>query len=110
MKSQLSEGIFHLDPSQVENLIIAYEPVWAIGTGVTASPDQAQEMHHNIRKWISEKYGTNLAENISILYGGSVNAENASLLFSKEDVDGGLVGGGSLDPKSFTAIYNAFDF
>jgi triosephosphate isomerase len=89
-------------------IIIAYEPVWAIGTGVTATPQQAQEMHAHIRSLISEKYGKEIAKNTSILYGGSCNAENAKELFANTDVDGGLIGGASLKAKDFLKIINSF--
>ncbi|MCK5845901.1 MAG: triose-phosphate isomerase [Bacteroidales bacterium] len=108
VKKQISEGLFHLSPSEFSNIVVAYEPVWAIGTGVTASPEQAQEMHAFIRGVISEKYGTELAEETSILYGGSCNAKNAKELFSNTDVDGGLIGGASLVAKDFIAIANSF--
>lgn len=102
--SQLTNGLFHLDENQWSNIVLAYEPVWAIGTGETASPQQAQEMHAFIRKHISEKYNDTLADNVSILYGGSVKPANAIDIFSKPDVDGGLIGGASLDAESFAAI------
>mgnify|MGYP000409506570 CR=1 FL=1 len=86
------------------NIFIAYEPVWAIGTGETASPDQAQEMHRFIRETIRHHYGSNVAEDVSILYGGSVKPENAKEIFSKPDVDGGLIGGAALKASDFTAI------
>ena len=87
--------------------MLAYEPVWAIGTGETASPEQAQEMHAYIRTLLQEKYTTVVADNISILYGGSVKPSNAEEIFSKEDVDGGLIGGASLKVEDFTAIIKA---
>jgi triosephosphate isomerase len=104
VKQQLSEGLFHLDASALQKTIIAYEPVWAIGTGKTATAAQAQEMHAVIRKHLASKYGQGVADNISILYGGSVNAANAKELFSCTDVDGGLVGGASLKSREFTEI------
>jgi triosephosphate isomerase (TIM) len=104
---QLEESLFHLSPTQLQQVIIAYEPIWAIGTGKTASSDQAQEMHAFIRGQLSGKYGNAVAENISILYGGSVKGSNASELFSRPDVDGGLVGGASLNAEEFVTIINA---
>lgn len=103
---QLEESLFHLE-EDLDNVIIAYEPIWAIGTGETATPEQAQEMHAYIRSLIEERYGVNVSEDIAILYGGSVKPANAQELFSKEDVDGGLVGGASLDVESFYHIINA---
>lgn len=87
---------------------MAYEPVWAIGTGETASPEQAQEMHAFIRKTIGDAFNAEIAEDVSILYGGSVKPANAKEIFAKPDVDGGLIGGASLDPDSFAAIANSF--
>jgi triosephosphate isomerase len=104
---QLQESIFHLDASAVRKLIIAYEPIWAIGTGKTASSAQAQEMHAYIRSVLSNKYGTEVAAEISILYGGSVKGANAVELFSQPDVDGGLVGGASLVAQEFVQIIKA---
>ena len=97
-----------LSAEEISKLIIAYEPIWAIGTGVTASPDQAQEMHQAIRKMLSDKYGNSVANDISILYGGSVKPHNAQEIFAKGDVDGGLVGGASLDAPGFIEITLAF--
>ncbi|MCL4135308.1 UNVERIFIED_CONTAM: hypothetical protein GTU68_025501 [Idotea baltica] len=91
-----------------ERIVLAYEPVWAIGTGETASPEQAQEMHAFIRNLIATKYDDKIAENVSILYGGSVKPANAKEIFSKEDVDGGLIGGASLKAEDFVALINAF--
>lgn len=108
VESQLINSLFHLEASAFENIIIAYEPIWAIGTGLTASPEQAQEMHAFIRSKLAEKYGTETAESVSILYGGSVKPNNASELFSNKDVDGGLVGGASLNAEGFSEIINAF--
>lgn len=108
VKSQISEALFHLDGGQIENLIIAYEPVWAIGTGLTATPGQAQEMHAFIRGLIGSKYGEKVAANSTILYGGSCNAKNAKELFSQPDVDGGLIGGASLKAEDFVTIINSF--
>jgi len=108
VKSQIKNAIFHLDSEKIKKVVIAYEPVWAIGTGVTASPAQAQEMHAVIRQMLTEKYGADLAQEISILYGGSVNAKNAREIFSQPDVDGGLVGGASLKAGEFLTIINSF--
>ena len=108
VREQIENSLFHLDTTAFSKVIIAYEPVWAIGTGVTATPDQAQEMHAHIRKLIAEKYGNVTAENTTILYGGSVNAGNAAELFACEDVDGGLVGGASLKANDFAVIVNSF--
>lgn len=104
---QLEESLFHLDAAQLQNIVIAYEPIWAIGTGKTASSEQAQEMHAFIRSQIAGKYGSEVAATISILYGGSVKASNAVELFGQADVDGGLVGGASLIADEFVAIINA---
>ncbi len=101
---QVEESLFHLDEDALSGIIIAYEPVWAIGTGKTATVQQAQEMHAVIRKHIAAKYGADVANRIPILYGGSVNAGNASELFACADVDGGLVGGASLKSREFTEI------
>jgi triosephosphate isomerase len=106
VESQLS-ALFHLEAMSWNQIVLAYEPVWAIGTGETASPDQAQEMHAFIRNLLAEKYNTAVAENTSILYGGSVKPENAEEIFSKKDVDGGLIGGASLKVEDFTAIIKA---
>ena len=108
VKKQLEKGLFQVSEDNWKRIIIAYEPVWAIGTGETASPEQAQEMHAYIRKTISEKYGSDLANEVSILYGGSVKPGNAQEIFAKEDVDGGLIGGASLKAEDFMAIVNAF--
>lgn len=105
---QVEEALFGLDKNDFAKLILAYEPVWAIGTGRTASSDQAQEMHANIRKAIAAKYGAEIADNCSILYGGSCNAGNAKELFSRPDVDGGLIGGASLSVDKFMPIIEAF--
>ncbi len=109
IKSQLSEGLFHVSNDSWENIIIAYEPVWAIGTGETASPAQAQEMHKFIRKTIAENYSEAIADEVSILYGGSVKPDNAAEIFGQADVDGGLVGGASLNVESFMKIANSFN-
>lgn len=108
VKSQLEEGLFHVSNDSWENIIIAYEPVWAIGTGETASPEQAQEMHKFIRKTIAENYSKVIAEKVSILYGGSVKPDNAAEIFGQDDVDGGLIGGASLEVDSFMKIVNSF--
>ena len=100
--------MFHLPASAWEHVVLAYEPVWAIGTGETASPEQAQDMHAFIRQTIASKYSSDLAAEVSILYGGSVKPANAKEIFSKADVDGGLIGGAALDVTQFTAIINAF--
>jgi len=104
---QLSESLFHLDAEQLKKIIIAYEPIWAIGTGKTASSQQAQEMHAAIRSELQKKYDAATAESISILYGGSVKGSNAAELFAMKDVDGGLVGGASLDAAEFSTIIDA---
>jgi len=107
VKQQVEESLFHLSADALKKVVIAYEPVWAIGTGKTASAQQAQEMHAVIRKHLSSKYGAEVASEISILYGGSVNAKNAQELFSCPDVDGGLVGGASLKSREFVDIVKA---
>jgi triosephosphate isomerase len=104
---QIEEGLFHLPAQSWENLVIAYEPVWAIGTGEVATPKQAQEMHAYIRQLIDKKYSADLAQGISILYGGSMKPANAEELLSQPDVDGGLIGGASLKANEFTAIYQS---
>jgi len=108
VESQIKNGLFHLEASAWKNIVLAYEPVWAIGTGETASPEQAQEMHAFIRKIVADKYTTEVAENVSILYGGSVKPSNAKEIFSKEDVDGGLIGGAALNAEDFTALVKSF--
>ena len=107
VQSQLLEGLFHLPAELFSKVIIAYEPIWAIGTGVTATPEQAQEMHAFIRQAIVEHYGHDVGDYSRILYGGSIKAENARMLFSQRDVDGGLVGGASLQGPGFLAIIAA---
>lgn len=102
--SQLEKGLFHIAGDSWKNIVIAYEPVWAIGTGETASPEQAQEMHAYIRKTVGREFGEEVAESVSILYGGSVKPGNAREIFAKEDVDGGLIGGASLKAEDFMAI------
>jgi len=108
VKSQIVESLFELSVEDFSNIVLAYEPVWAIGTGKTATPAQAQEMHAFIRKTIAEKYGNEIADNTTILYGGSANPGNAKELFSNPDVDGGLIGGASLKVADFKAIIDAF--
>lgn len=107
VKKQIEESLFHLDADRLQKTVVAYEPVWAIGTGKTATSQQAQDMHAVIRKHLASKYGQEVAGNITILYGGSVNAANAKELFSCPDVDGGLVGGASLKSREFTEIVKA---
>ncbi len=104
---QVEQALYSLDPEQIEKIVIAYEPVWAIGTGRTASKEQAQDMHAYIRRMIANQFGADVAQNLTILYGGSVKPNNAVELFSQPDVDGGLVGGASLDAENFAAIVNA---
>jgi triosephosphate isomerase len=108
VESQIMNALFHLEASAFDNIILAYEPVWAIGTGETASPEQAQDMHAFIRKTLANKYGLKVADAVSILYGGSVKPNNAQEIFSKPDVDGGLIGGAALNADDFFAIVNAF--
>lgn len=107
VEKQLNDSLFHLNPEDIQRVVIAYEPIWAIGTGKTASSDQAQEMHAHLRAVLAHKYGKEVAENISILYGGSVKGANAKEIFSQPDVDGGLVGGASLISAEFLQIINA---
>jgi triosephosphate isomerase len=107
VETQLRESLFHLDDKQIQQIIIAYEPIWAIGTGKTASTAQAQEMHAHLRNVVGKQYGKTVSDGISILYGGSVKAANAKELFACEDVDGGLVGGASLVAAEFTDIIRA---
>jgi triosephosphate isomerase (TIM) len=104
VEAQLKESLFHLTAEQLTGFVIAYEPIWAIGTGKTASSEQAQEIHAYIRSVMAKQYGNEVAESISILYGGSVKANNAKEIFGKPDVDGGLVGGASLVAAEFAAI------
>lgn len=106
-ESQISEGLFHLSEAQIQNVVIAYEPVWAIGTGVTASSEQAQEVHAFIRTLLEKKYGNTIAQNITIQYGGSMKPENALELLSQPDIDGGLIGGASLKARDFIEIIKA---
>lgn len=107
VQKQLEESLFHLDASAIQQIVIAYEPIWAIGTGKTASTEQAQEMHKHIRTVLAQQFGVATADEISILYGGSVKANNAKEIFAAEDVDGGLVGGASLVANDFVQIINA---
>jgi triosephosphate isomerase len=104
---QIQECLFHLNNDQLSKIVIAYEPVWAIGTGKNATPEQAQEIHKYIRSVISGKYGKEISENISILYGGSCNPQNAKSIFSQPDVDGGLIGGASLNARDFIDVVKA---
>lgn len=101
---QLRDGLFHIEKENWKNIVLAYEPVWAIGTGETASPEQAQEMHAFIRSLVEKVFGNDVAENVSILYGGSVKPDNAKEIFSKPDVDGGLIGGAALQAQDFFGI------
>jgi triosephosphate isomerase len=107
VQTQLTESLFHLSSEQLQKVVIAYEPIWAIGTGRTATTQQAQEMHAHIRSLLGKQYSPEEAEEISILYGGSVKAANAAELFGCADVDGGLVGGASLNAKEFVEIMKA---
>ncbi len=108
IEAQMEESLFHLNKGDFSNVVVAYEPVWAIGTGVTASSEQAQEMHHFIRGLIAQKYDISTAENTTILYGGSCNGKNAKELFANIDVDGGLIGGASLKSDEFIKIIQSF--
>lgn len=108
VKRQIEEALFELSAEDFSKLILAYEPVWAIGTGKTATPDQAEDMHAHIRATIAAKYGNEVAENTSILYGGSCKPSNAAELFAKKDIDGGLIGGASLKCADFMGIVKAF--
>lgn len=107
LKTQVSEGLFHLSAEQMDSVVIAYEPVWAIGTGKTASTQQAQEVHAFIRNLVKEKYNATVADNLTIQYGGSVKADNAAELFAAPDIDGALVGGAALQSRSFADIVKA---
>ncbi|RMG88100.1 MAG: triose-phosphate isomerase [Bacteroidetes bacterium] len=108
VENQLKASLFHLPAEAFSKLVIAYEPIWAIGTGKTASPEQAQEMHAHIRQLIAEKYGAEIAEATTLLYGGSCKPSNAAELFSQKDVDGGLIGGASLKADDFIKIVESF--
>ena len=107
VENQLRDGLFHLEAKDWEQIILAYEPVWAIGTGETATPDQAQEMHAFIRETVRQKFGSDVADNVRILYGGSVKPDNAGALIALDNVDGLLVGGASLEAQSFLQIIGA---
>ena len=107
VENQLRDGLFQIQKQHWEKIVLAYEPVWAIGTGETASPEQAQEMHEFIRETVRKSFGSDIAEDVSILYGGSVKPDNAKEIFSKPDVDGGLIGGAALNAKDFIAIVTA---
>jgi triosephosphate isomerase (TIM) len=107
VENQLKDGLFHIEAKDWEKIVLAYEPVWAIGTGETASPEQAQDMHEFIRETVRKAFGSDIAEDVSILYGGSVKPDNAKEIFSKPDVDGGLIGGAALNAADFVAIVTA---
>ena len=107
VREQLQDSLFHLNDVDWDSIVLAYEPVWAIGTGETASPEQAQEMHAFVRNLIKDKYDDLVSNRLSILYGGSVKPANAQEIFSKPDVDGGLIGGAALNASDFTAIIKA---
>lgn len=108
VKNQTEVALFTLSAEEIKKVVIAYEPVWAIGTGETASPEQAQEIHAHIRTLIANKYGRNVADQVSILYGGSVKPDNAKEIFSQPDIDGGLIGGAALKLEDFSKIIEAF--
>jgi triosephosphate isomerase len=107
IEEQIVQGLFHLDRKEFSQVVVAYEPVWAIGTGLNASPEQAQEIHAYIRKLIANQFNEELAASTSILYGGSVKPENAAALFLQADIDGGLIGGASLKARDFIDIVKA---
>lgn len=109
IRKQLEESVFHLSEEQFRNVVLAYEPVWAIGTGLTATPEQAQEVHAFIRKTVAEKYNDSVADDLTILYGGSCNPQNAPQLFAQVDIDGGLIGGASLKSRDFVDIAKVFN-
>jgi triosephosphate isomerase len=106
--SQLTESLFHLTEEEIQKVVIAYEPIWAIGTGKTASSQQAQDMHKSLREFLAGQFGQEVADEISLLYGGSAKPDNAPELFSQPDVDGGLIGGASLKARDFVSIAKAF--
>lgn len=108
VQQQLEKALFHLDIDRITEVVIAYEPVWAIGTGETASPEQAEEMHADIRSFLTNKYGSEVAQSISLLYGGSCKPSNAKELFSQPNIDGGLIGGAALKAEDFNQIIAAF--
>ena len=107
VRTQVREGLKNFPTQSIENLVLAYEPIWAIGTGKTATDEMAQEVHADIRKVLSEMFGDSAADTIRILYGGSMKAENAAGLLGQEDVDGGLIGGASLTGRAFVGIIQA---
>ncbi|ERJ57532.1 triose-phosphate isomerase [Sphingobacterium paucimobilis] len=109
IKTQLEAGVFHLGQDDFASVVLAYEPVWAIGTGLTASPEEAQEVHAFIRETIAQQYGAEVADATTILYGGSANPSNASTLFAQKDIDGGLIGGASLKSRDFLEIVKVFN-
>lgn len=109
VKQQTETALFTLSEEEIKKVVIAYEPVWAIGTGETATPEQAQEIHAHIRSLIAGKYGQNIANEVSILYGGSVKPDNAKEIFSKQDIDGGLIGGAALKLEDFSKIIEGFN-
>lgn len=106
--SQLTESLFHLTEEEIQKVVIAYEPIWAIGTGKTASSQQAQDMHKSLREFLAGQFGQEVADEISLLYGGSAKPDNAPELFSQPDVDGGLIGGASLKARDFVSIAKSF--
>ncbi len=106
VENQLRDGLFQIDKAAWQDVVLAYEPVWAIGTGETASPEQAQEMHEFIRETVRKAFGSDIADDVSILYGGSVKPDNAAAIFSKPDIDGGLIGGAALKADDFVGIIN----
>ncbi|MDQ7947825.1 MAG: triose-phosphate isomerase [Pedobacter sp.] len=109
LETQLNDGLFHLDEADFRRVVLAYEPVWAIGTGLTATPEQAQDIHAFIRAKIEAKYGMAVSDDTTILYGGSCNPSNAAQLFAQKDIDGGLIGGASLKSRDFTDIVKTFN-
>lgn len=109
VKKELEESVFNLDAEQFKNIVIAYEPIWAIGTGKTATAEQAEEIHAYIRSCVAERYGNTVADDTTILYGGSCKASNAPELFGKPDIDGGLIGGASLKAADFNGIIDAWN-